>query len=56
MPASHCGDSADDLAQILDRDRLDAVADCLTLASKYSARDAIAPRMRKLFLENNADG
>ena len=53
MPASHCGDSADDLAQILDRDR---VADCLTLASKYSARDAIAPRMRKLFLENNADG
>ena len=42
MPASHCGDSADDLAQILDRDRLDAVADCLTLASKYSACDAIA--------------
>ena len=39
MPASHCGDSADDLAQILDRDR---VADCLTLASKYSACDAIA--------------
>jgi hypothetical protein len=33
---------ADDLAQVLDRDRLDSIADALTLASKYSAGAALA--------------
>ena len=44
MPyASHCGDSDDGrLADALDADQLDAVAEFFTLASKYSAGAALA--------------
>jgi hypothetical protein len=35
-------DHAADLSQVLDRDKLDAVSEFLTLASKYAAGGAIA--------------